>query len=393
MSNDLETAKQLLLTHLFQIHSTTDGAFARLRVESGRMVFFATICVFFGLAFHITAGLPGILALALSVIPAVPVALIGLWLDRNEPEPAWLLFRSFLWGAGIATLISGIVNSAVSAIAGPETAVLVSAPVVEEAAKGGALMWLFLRHREHLNSRLDAAIYALFIGLGFALVENVDYYWDALKAGGLETLAGVALLRGIAFPFVHPLCTLSTALGVVSGVRHKGVGRWLLPVLGYVGAVILHSLWNSGLGPLLYLPAGIPLFLWIDKRVVRASRREGETVRAALQSAIARGALPPSLANGALVSKWTGLGEWIAAARDPFHPLHQGWRIRRLVWLMASDESAQQIVAGREPQIHPSIIQQAACELIAQQVKWTPPSASASHQNTAPPPLPAPPFP
>lgn len=357
------------------------------------MVFFATICVFFGLAFHITAGLPGILALVLAIIPAIPVALIGLWLDRNEPEPAWLLFRSFIWGAGIATIISGIINGAVTAIAGPDATALVSAPIVEEAAKGCALVWLFRRHREHLNSRLDAAIYALFIGLGFALVENVDYYWDALKEGGLETLAGVAFLRGVAFPFVHPLCTLSTALGIVSGVRREGIGRWILPTLGYLGAVTLHSLWNSGLGALLYLPVGLPIFIWLAKRVIRASRREGELVRTALQSAIAQGKLPPALANGALVSKWTGLGEWIAAARDPFHPLHQGWRIRRLVWLMASPESAQQIADEGGSTIHPLTIQHAACALIAQQVRWNAPEHEASGQSSIPPPLPTTPSP
>jgi RsiW-degrading membrane proteinase PrsW (M82 family) len=391
MPSNLDTAKQLLLQHLSRTHSTTEGAFARLRVESGRMVFFATVCVFFGLAFHITSGWPGILALALSIIPAVPVALVGLWLDRNEPEPAWLLFRSFLWGAGIATIISGVVNSAVTAVAGPDAAVLVSAPVVEEAAKGFALLWLLRRHREHLNSRLDAAIYALFIGLGFALVENVDYYWLALQEGGLATLAGVALLRGVAFPFVHPLCTLSTALGVVAGVRHRGMGRWMLPLLGYLGAVVLHSLGNSGAGPLLYLPGGVPLFIWVARRVSRASRREGELVRNALLSAIASGGLPPSLANGALISKWTGLGEWIAAARDPFHPLHQGWRIRRLVWLMASDESAQQMADESGANIDCHLIQQAARELIAEQVKWSTPPADQSPRTVdlpSPPPIP-----
>jgi RsiW-degrading membrane proteinase PrsW (M82 family) len=347
------------------------------------------VCVFFGLAFHITAGWAGILALALSIFPAIPVALIGLWLDRNEPEPAWLLFRSFLWGAGIATIVSGVVNASVIAIAGADAGVLVSAPLVEEAAKGCALLWLFRRHREHLNSRLDAAIYALFIGLGFALVENVDYYWEALKEGGVETLAGVALLRGVAFPFIHPLCTLASALGVVGGVRSRGMGRWMLPLFGYACAVLLHSLWNSGIGPMLYLPVGIPLFIWLARRVVRASRREGELVRTSLQNAIAQGKLPPSLANGALISKSIGLGEWIAAARDPLHPIHQGWRIRRLVWLMASRESAEQVGDGAEIPIAYPIIQQAACELIAQQIRWPYPGSDSAQPYAIPPPLPA----
>jgi RsiW-degrading membrane proteinase PrsW (M82 family) len=390
MSTAFETAKDLVKEHLATVDSITEGAFARLRAESGQLVFFATMCAFFGFAFHLTAGWKGALALALSIVPALPVAAVGLWLDRNEPEPSWLLFRSFLWGAGVATIVSGVLNSAFAAIAGPEAAVVLSAPVVEEGFKGMALLWLFRKHKTHLNSRLDACIYALFIGLGFALVENVDYYWQGLSEGGIKTLAGVVLCRGIAIPFVHPLFTLATALGVVAGSRREGLMCGVLPLLGYLGAVFLHSLWNSGIGMLLYIPVGIPAFIWISIRVFRASRREGRLVQDAIREAVLEGTLPPSLLNGHLISKWTSLHEWIQASRDPFHPSHQGWRIRRLAWLMSCPSTAAQLVPEKNHEtVTPHLIQKAAQEVLAEQIAWHPKNVSSSPQfRPIPPPLP-----
>ena len=63
---------------------------------------------------------------------------------------------------------------------------VVSAPFVEEAMKGLAVLYVFRRRREHLDGVTDGIVYALFVGLGFAVVENIQYYVAAIEEGGAD---------------------------------------------------------------------------------------------------------------------------------------------------------------------------------------------------------------
>lgn len=132
----------------------------------------------------LATGAGGWIALVLALLPALPLVATGLWLDRFEPEPPWLLARTFLWGAGIATGISGIANTTVAEILGRTAAIVASAPLVEEALKGVAVLWVFRHHREHLQGVKDGIVYALFVGLGFSVLENTNYYFTAVSSDG-----------------------------------------------------------------------------------------------------------------------------------------------------------------------------------------------------------------
>ena len=48
-------------------------------------------------------GLGWLLAVALALGPIPALLALGMWLDRCEPEPVWLLARTLLWGAAGAT--------------------------------------------------------------------------------------------------------------------------------------------------------------------------------------------------------------------------------------------------------------------------------------------------
>ena len=52
-------------------------------------------------------------AIALALIPLGLVLTVVFWIDRWEPEPLPTLVVAFLWGAGVATAISMLVNSTV----------------------------------------------------------------------------------------------------------------------------------------------------------------------------------------------------------------------------------------------------------------------------------------
>src|SRR6202035_912124 len=168
-------------------------------------------------------------------------------------------------GAGIAALTALIVNTAdleyvtmprLGASAGEYVAATFGAPVVEESLKGAVLIGLLWRRRGELDGPTDGVIYAAMVGLGFAMIENVGYYVNALvspQRGGIALLGYTFVLRGLVSPLLHPIFTSMTGLGVAYAASRKGGAPWAV-VLGLLAAMILHGTWN---GLSLYGPAGL----------------------------------------------------------------------------------------------------------------------------------------
>ena len=90
----------------------------------------------------------------------------------------------FLWGAGVATFSTIIINEIgkliVALTFGNAAAKIyglsIAAPVVEELTKAGALLVVFLWKRKEIDGVVDAVVYASMVGLGFSTVENFIYY-------------------------------------------------------------------------------------------------------------------------------------------------------------------------------------------------------------------------
>ncbi len=185
------------------------------------------------------AGAP--LAVLLGLVPLVIVLPALWWLDRVEPEPRGSLVHSLLWGATVAILISSVVNGIVDGIAGTTVAAVVSAPLIEEATKGLGVYWIV--RRKELDSVVDGVIYASWVALGFAVVEDFQYF---ATADAEDQLLAVFIVRGIVTPFAHPLFTFWIGLAAGLAVeRSRSVGRYML--FGYVAAVATHAAWNGSL--------------------------------------------------------------------------------------------------------------------------------------------------
>lgn len=256
----------------------------------------------------------GLAALAAGMILAslpVPVYLsLALWLDRYEPEPPSLLFGAFLWGAVVAVFFSYILNTLNSLLAhavtgSMEVALLVgavvSAPLVEESAKGLALLILFLWKPEEFEGVVDGVVYACMVALGFAMTENFQYYGKALAQGGAFELTVTFVLRGILSPFSHPLFTSFTGIGLGLARQSDRVAlKVLAPPIGLALAVALHALWNGsasvhigawlGACVLVMVPAG-GVVLGV---VVLSLRHESGLLRRYLWPEVQAGRLAPT---------------------------------------------------------------------------------------------------
>jgi protease PrsW len=239
-----------------------------------------------------------VFGMVLAVLPVPIYMMLALWVDRFEREPVWMLTAAFLWGATASVLFAFILNTAfgiamadaIGNYADMATAVI-SAPIVEELAKGFALLIFYFWKRDQFDSVLDGVIYAAMVGLGFAMTENILYYGNALAQGGLGGSAFVFVLRGVVSPFAHPLFTSMTgiALGLARLAPRGAARKWFLPPLGILAAMFLHFLWNlsASFGAMFlvtYALVMVPAFLGVIVIVAVSLRKESRIIKEQLQS-------------------------------------------------------------------------------------------------------------
>jgi RsiW-degrading membrane proteinase PrsW (M82 family) len=215
-------------------------------------------------------------AFLIALIPLAYTIPAFVWLDRLEPEPRAMRWNAFLWGGGISILVGGFANELTDATFGTTAALVVSAPVAEEIMK--ALGILGAAKRRQLDTPLDGAVYAGYVGLGFAMVENVIYFSQAITD---DDLGLVFVMRGLFSPFAHPFFTLWVGLAIGAAVR-KGRSRRFAALRGLVPAMALHAAWNaSGVNVVFaFLLLGhIALFFVVVRRLRRMRRDEIALVR------------------------------------------------------------------------------------------------------------------
>jgi RsiW-degrading membrane proteinase PrsW (M82 family) len=191
-----------------------------------------------------------------ALIPTTFYVLFVWWLDRYEKEPLWLLALAFLWGAipaaTLSVLLELVIDIPIAALGGESLAatlasVSVSAPLVEESAKGIALIGLVLAFRRELDNVLDGIIYGAMIGFGFAFSENlIAFFIPILSEEGLGAGLTNIFLRTVVFGFNHAFWTGITGAAVGYARLSRDWGRRLLvPMGGWALAVLLHGTHNA----------------------------------------------------------------------------------------------------------------------------------------------------
>jgi RsiW-degrading membrane proteinase PrsW (M82 family) len=228
----------------------------------------------------------------LALIPLTIVLAGVVWLDRWEPEPRILLLTALLWGAGVSTLSSLVVNTTASQwiyestgdpVGSSIMTAVVVAPIVEEITKGIGVLLLFLLRREHFDGPVDGVVYAATVAAGFAFTENILYF-----ARSADLIWVTFVMRGLISPFAHLIFTacIGIAIGMAARSRKSTTVFFAFPV-GLIGAMGLHALWNgaASIGNnfiWIFLFVQIPLFVAVVVLMVWLRRQEAEVVRARL---------------------------------------------------------------------------------------------------------------
>ncbi len=239
----------------------------------------------------------------LAFVPLLVVLGAVHWIDRWEPEPKATLAFAFVWGAGVATLVSLFFNSILAEILGVSgidstsqlaVSVAIGAPFVEELTKGLGVLLIFLVQRRRFDGPVDGVVYGAVMAAGFAFVENILYFVQYS-----DQIGGVFLGRAIMSPFAHVIFTAMTGLMLGVAARSQSRHAWLgyFP-LGLTLAMLLHALWNfSTLSThymTLYVLLQVPLFIALIALVYWLRRMERDVLRHRLGEYAQAGWFSPS---------------------------------------------------------------------------------------------------
>lgn len=244
-------------------------------------------------------------SIAAGVVPTIAYVLLVWLADRYEKEPAKLLMAAFLWGAIPAAIVSVIAEAALdvplsslSAASRAMVSTSVVAPLVEEGAKGLALLVVFWLARREFDDVLDGIIYGSIIGFGFAMTENVFYFVGAWGERGIQGWGMTVFLRSLAFGLNHAMYTSFTGVGFgLARYQRSWLGRWLFIALGLAAGIIAHLLHNAlvSAGALCFLGflidwSGVFVLLLL---VLVSWQRERKWIATELEAEVPTGVLTP----------------------------------------------------------------------------------------------------
>ncbi len=269
-----------------------------------------------------------IMASFVAFIPAVFYLLPLIWLDRYDPEPIWLLALAFAWGALVAVIVSFVINTVIGAVLGGDVGAVISAPIFEEGSKGLGLVLLLIFFRREFDDILDGIVYAGVIALGFATVENVLYYGRGIAEGGSGGLLILFVMRGLMSPFAHVTFTAMTGIGCgIARESHNTAVKLIMPLVGYICAVLLHALWNGmavigGFQTFLvgYLILEIPFFFIFVGFSFYIMYRQSKILKEMLAIDIARGLIPQHHAEKATSAFKSSTWIWSGLFNGKFRP-------------------------------------------------------------------------
>lgn len=187
----------------------------------------------------------------MAVAPMVVALMFIWWLDRYDREPLGLLFVLFAWGAVGGTLIGGFLTLELHRFAvlavGPKAAYVLTlvalAPILEEVAKGIGLFGVALHSK--FDNMTDGIVYGAGVGLGFAMTENLLYFFRGYLTGGLLGWGVMVLLRTFFSAWVHMAASACWGAGLGAAKYAKGRRIVWWPLVGMGGAVLVHAVWNA----------------------------------------------------------------------------------------------------------------------------------------------------
>lgn len=188
---------------------------------------------------------PGMVFIALlgGILPATFWLWFWLKEDQLNPEPRGLILLSFLVGMLATTFAYPIEKYIASHVSGNDFTLLALWSLTEESLKFLGIYIVALKSK-YFDEPIDAVIYFMTIALGFSALENTMFLFTPLGNGDAAAIILLGNFRFIGATLLH--IAASGFVGVMLALAFYQVRaqRILASIIGLLGAVILHTLFN-----------------------------------------------------------------------------------------------------------------------------------------------------
>ncbi|MEV4347842.1 PrsW family intramembrane metalloprotease [Actinoplanes sp. NPDC049596] len=269
--------------------------------RSRRWAWLAVLAVGLGLYFLVLRTLvhtqnpnfvPALILLGASVVPASFLTFAQARTGRWEVPTAVLLVTAFFGGV-IGVVVAGTLEYDALRDLGALPMVVVA--VVEESAKlivpVVLLFTVLVRHTRRLPS--DGLVIGIASGMGFAALETMGYAFTALlqSNGNVGAVEETLFVRGLTSPAGHTAWTGLTCGALWMLLSAPGLRHLLQFVATFIGAVALHTAWDTFGGTWAYVILGVLSLGWLTLmlRHYRAFHPADSLIPAGMRPAVGGG--------------------------------------------------------------------------------------------------------
>ncbi|HET6529072.1 MAG TPA: PrsW family glutamic-type intramembrane protease [Actinoplanes sp.] len=207
---------------------------------------------------------PALILLGATVVPLSFLTFAQARTGRWE-VPASVLLVSAFFGGVIGTVVAGTLEY--DTLRGLGALPMLFVALIEETAKlivpVVLLVTVVARKQRRLPS--DGLIIGVAAGMGFAALETMGYAFGALLSsqGNIGVVEETLFVRGLTAPAGHTAWTGLTA-GALWAVLSAPSGKRVLEFLGtFAGAVVLHTLWDTFSGVIVFLVLATVSLGWL----------------------------------------------------------------------------------------------------------------------------------
>ena len=179
------------------------------------------------------------MGILLAITPIIIFAVFLVWMDCFKLVKYKYIAIAILAGS-ISSLVSYLANNFALSYMGldQKTVFQLVAPFIEEFFKISII--LFFIKRNLTGFLIDSVIYGFSIGTGFALIENIFYYF-ILTDSGIQ----IHLVRGFGTAIMHG-CTVALAAGLIHYLfNSKKLNFGISVSISFFMAYLIHSFYNS----------------------------------------------------------------------------------------------------------------------------------------------------
>jgi RsiW-degrading membrane proteinase PrsW (M82 family) len=208
--------------------------------------------------------IPALILLGASVVPLAFLTFAQARTGRWQ-VPASALVVAALFGGVIGTVVAGSLEYDTLRRLGVVPMLFVA--VIEEAAKLIVpvllLFYVLARHGRRLPT--DGLVIGVAAGMGFAALETMGYAFTALLSsqGNIGTVQETLFVRGLTAPAGHTAWTGLTA-GALWALTATPNLRHVLTFVGtFIGAVVLHTCWDTFGGIIPFIVLAIISLGWL----------------------------------------------------------------------------------------------------------------------------------